>query len=150
MANKVIRRIISEEKLMDLIIDFLHDKTFIESLANILINLDDIDYIYVHLPKLLKYVIGNNLETKDTLIKAFINIVKNTTTEKGLKRAISTLLSDFIQFRLLTSSSQFNISPSCKGLLNTYFFILMIYQVKSDIIMPRRYLLILQSPKMIF
>ena len=52
MANKVIRRIISEEKLMDLIIDFLHDKTFIESLANILINLDDIDYIYVHLPKL--------------------------------------------------------------------------------------------------
>ena len=116
ISNTVVKKAISDEKLMNLALDLLNNQTFINSFVGIFLNLHDKNYINKHLVKFIQDTIGDNKETKKIILNSFQNIVRNVLTEDGLKNTFSNIVS-----ALLKVFSPFDdkiISGSCSFLFN--------------------------------
>ena len=122
LGNTIVKKILLDEKLTKLFIDLLHNKTFVIEFTNILGNLTEADYLTEHIPIFLKDVIKGNITTKNIILNAFQNIVRNVLTEKSLKTLINNGISGALGYLIYEDFNRHNISPSCRELFNyTYF-----------------------------
>ena len=119
VTNTIVRKIIEDKKLMNLVIDFLNDESFIEKFVDVILHLKDKEYLKLNFVNFVKDAIGNNKTVKNTVIDSFQNVVKHTLTEERLKDTLSNLLSNILKELIDTVEIDFKkVTNSCQDLFN--------------------------------
>ena len=119
ITNTIVRKIIADEKLMKLGLNFIRDQNLVEKFVNIVLHLRDKDYLNTNLSPFLDEVIGGNKTVKNTIINSFKNVIRSTLTEQRLKSALSKVISGVLNKIIGTiDKREKNISSTCLDLFN--------------------------------
>ena len=119
IVNTVVRKIIADEKLMKLGLNFIRDQNLVEKFVNIVLHLRDKDYLNTNLSPFLDDVIGGNKTVKNTIINSFKNVIRSTLTEQRLKSALSNVFSGVLKKLISTIDGiEKNISSTCVELFD--------------------------------